>query len=65
MVRDFFKEIEVVGLEHIPEGQGGILVSWHPNGMVDPGLILTHFPQVVVFGARHGLFRVPLLGLLI
>jgi 1-acyl-sn-glycerol-3-phosphate acyltransferase len=63
VVRAFFKEIEVVGLEHIPEGQGGILVSWHPNGMVDPGLILTHFPQVVVFGARHGLFRVPMLGL--
>lgn len=62
MVRAYFKRIEVVGLEHVPVDRGGILVSWHPNGMVDPGLILTHFPRVVVFGARHGLFKVPVLG---
>ncbi len=62
LVQLFFRRVEVTGLEHIPEEGGGILVSWHPNGMIDPGLILTHFPRQVVFGARHGLFRVPVLG---
>lgn len=52
----------MTGLEHLPTDGGGVLVSWHPNGMVDPALILTHFPQRVVFGARDGLFRVPMLG---
>jgi 1-acyl-sn-glycerol-3-phosphate acyltransferase len=62
VVHRFFRRVEVIGLEHLPRDGGGILVSWHPNGMVDPGLILTHFPMRVVFGARHGLFAVPLLG---
>lgn len=52
------------GLEHIPKSGGGVLVSWHPNGLIDPALILTQFPRRVVFGARHGLFRVPGLGVL-
>lgn len=64
VVRLFFRRVEVIGLEHLPKEGGGILVSWHPNGMVDPGLILTHFPMQVVFGARHGLFNVPMLGLM-
>ena len=62
VVRRYFREIEVTGLEHLPADGGGILVSWHPNGMIDPGLILTHVPRQVVFGARDGLFRWPGLG---
>jgi 1-acyl-sn-glycerol-3-phosphate acyltransferase len=61
----FFREVEVVGLEHVPPGRGGVVVSWHPNGLVDPGLIITRLPRRIVFGARHGLFRYPLLGRLI
>jgi len=60
--RAFFRRVEVVGLDNLPPGGCGLLVSWHPNGLVDPGLILTRFPRRVVFGARHGLFAVPLLG---
>jgi 1-acyl-sn-glycerol-3-phosphate acyltransferase len=48
----------------VPESGGGLVVSWHPNALVDPGLILSYFPKQIVFGARHGLFRVPLLGTL-
>ncbi len=62
VIRRWFRRVEVSGEEHIPATGGGILVSWHPNGMVDPGLILTHFPRRVVFGARHGLFNFPVLG---
>ena len=58
----FFRRIEVVGLENIPQDRGGLLVSWHPNGMIDPALMYATFPRNVVFGARHGLFKWPLLG---
>ncbi len=62
LLRFFFRRVEVTGTEHVPEGGGGILVSWHPNGMIDPALIFETFPRQVVFGARHGLFGVPVLG---
>ena len=58
----FFRRIEVSGVEHVPRQGGGILVAWHPNGLVDPALILSCFPRQVVFGARHGLFRWPIVG---
>jgi 1-acyl-sn-glycerol-3-phosphate acyltransferase len=62
MVRVFFRRVTVTGLDKIPTRGGGIVVSWHPNGLIDPGLILTQFPRRVVFGARHGIFKWPLLG---
>jgi 1-acyl-sn-glycerol-3-phosphate acyltransferase len=62
LLRLFFKQVEVGGRDQVPAEGGGILVSWHPNGLVDPGLILTQFPRRVIFGARHGLFGWPLLG---
>ncbi len=58
----FFLRIEVVGLENVPAEGGGVLVAWHPNGLLDPALILAHFPRRVVFGARHGLLAWPVLG---
>ena len=62
MVRVFFRRVTVTGLDKVPAEGGGIVVSWHPNGLIDPGLILTQFPRRVVFGARHGIFKWPLLG---
>ncbi|MGE0791417.1 MAG: 1-acyl-sn-glycerol-3-phosphate acyltransferase [Sandaracinaceae bacterium] len=62
LLRLFFRRVEVVGLANIPEDGGGIVVSWHPNGMIDPALIFETFPRHIVFGARHGLFKVPILG---
>lgn len=61
----FFLRIEVEGLENVPAEGGGVIVAWHPNGLLDPGLIHAHFPRRVVFGARHGLFSWPLLGSLL
>ncbi len=60
--RLFFRSVQVSGLKHVPEAGGGLVVAWHPNGLIDPGLILTHLPRHVVFGARHGLFKMPVLG---
>jgi glycerol-3-phosphate O-acyltransferase / dihydroxyacetone phosphate acyltransferase len=65
VLRTFFRQVEVVGIEHLPTDRGAVLVAWHPNGLVDPGLIITHSPRQVIFGARSGLFRVPLLGRII
>ena len=62
LLRVFFVRVEVTGIENVPEHGGGLVVSWHPNAIVDGALILTSFPRRVVFGARHGLFRWPFLG---
>ena len=58
----FFRRIEVEGVENVPTEGGGLMVAWHPNGLIDPGLIVSTFPRRVVFGARHGLFKWPGLG---
>jgi 1-acyl-sn-glycerol-3-phosphate acyltransferase len=58
----FFRRVEVSGVEHVPATGGGILIAWHPNGLVDPALIISCFPRRVVFGARHGLFKWPVVG---
>jgi 1-acyl-sn-glycerol-3-phosphate acyltransferase len=58
----FFRRVEVTGLGNVPEGEGGIFIAWHPNALVDGALIWTQFPGHIVVGARHGLFRFPILG---
>ena len=58
----FFRRVEVTGLSGLPRRGGGLLLAWHPNGLIDPALVLATFPGRVVFGARHGLFRWPVLG---
>ena len=58
----FFRRVQVSGAENVPGTGGGILIAWHPNGLVDPALIISGFPRRVVFGARHGLFSWPLVG---
>ncbi len=62
LLHAFFHRIEVSGRDDIPARGGGILVAWHPNGVIDPALILATFPRRVAFGARHGLFGFPVLG---
>lgn len=62
ILRLFFRDIAVEGRQHVPAEGGGLLVAWHPNGIIDPGLMLAAFPREVVFGARDGLLRWPLIG---
>jgi 1-acyl-sn-glycerol-3-phosphate acyltransferase len=57
--------VEVTGLGNLPEAGGGIFIAWHPNALVDGALILSAFPGRIVIGARHGLFRWPILGSLL
>ncbi|MEO0556825.1 MAG: 1-acyl-sn-glycerol-3-phosphate acyltransferase [Bacteroidota bacterium] len=62
VMRLFFRRIEVEGQDNVPLDRGGLLVAWHPNGLIDPALIVTQFPGHAVFGARDGLLRWPILG---
>lgn len=62
LLRAFFHRVDVVGAEHVPADRGGLFVSWHPNALVDPALMLVAAPRPLVFGARHGLFAWPVLG---
>ena len=64
LVRLFFREVAAEGERHVPLDRGGLLVAWHPNGVVDPAVILARFPGRLVFGARDGLLRWPVLGAL-
>ena len=48
LLRIFFRQVRVTGLQHIPATGGGLLVAWHPNALVDPGLIYTQFPRRIV-----------------
>ncbi len=58
----FFRDVAVTGAWHVPHDRGGLLVAWHPNGLIDPALILSSFPGRIVFGARDGLLRWPVVG---
>jgi 1-acyl-sn-glycerol-3-phosphate acyltransferase len=58
----FFHRIEVTGAENVPRDRGVLAISWHPNGIIDGGVLLSHFPRPIVVGARSGLFKWPLLG---
>jgi 1-acyl-sn-glycerol-3-phosphate acyltransferase len=62
LLRAFFRRVEVTGLSNLPETGGGIFIAWHPNALVDAALIVSAFPGRMVIGARHGLFRWPILG---
>ena len=62
VVRVFFREVVVAGQANVPADRGGLLVAWHPNGLIDPALILATVPGRIVFGARDGLLRWPVVG---
>ena len=62
LVRLFFRRVDVEGRWRVPLDRGGLLVAWHPNGIIDPAVILASFPAQVVFGARDGLLRWPVVG---
>ena len=62
LLRIFFSEIACDGAERVPVGPGGLVIAWHPNGLIDPALIFSFFPRRIIFGARHGLLKWPVLG---
>ncbi|MCB9569972.1 MAG: 1-acyl-sn-glycerol-3-phosphate acyltransferase [Myxococcales bacterium] len=59
MVRVFFRQVEVVGLENVPsEGEGPLIfVGNHPNSLLDPVMVVSTCGRVVHFAAKDVLFR--------
>lgn len=57
----FFRQVEVVGGEHVPPTGPVIFAGNHPNSLIDPVLILTTCGRRVHFVAQDMLFRSRLL----
>lgn len=64
-MRVYFRRVEVVGLEHVPQTTPVIFVLNHPNALVDPAFLLCLAPRRVSFLAKAPLFRMPILGFLV
>lgn len=64
-MRVFFRQIEVVGREHIPGDGPVIFVGNHPNSLIDPILIITTCGRIVQFAAKDTLFRSRILRVLL
>jgi 1-acyl-sn-glycerol-3-phosphate acyltransferase len=58
VVRVFFRQIVVVGEEHVPgEGESVIFAGNHPNSLLDPVVIIATGGRIVHFAAKDVLFR--------
>ena len=55
-MRVFFRQVEVVGLEHVPARGPVIFAGNHPNSLIDPILIITTCGRRVRFAAKDTLF---------
>jgi glycerol-3-phosphate O-acyltransferase/dihydroxyacetone phosphate acyltransferase len=62
--RAFFKDITLENFDRIPAQGPVLLLPNHPNGLVDPFLILIHLKRPVSLTAKHTLKKNPLLRLL-
>ncbi|MEO8842228.1 MAG: lysophospholipid acyltransferase family protein [Kofleriaceae bacterium] len=56
ITRVFFRQIEVVGLEHVPATGPVLFAGNHPNSLIDPILIITTCGRKVQFAAKEQLF---------
>jgi 1-acyl-sn-glycerol-3-phosphate acyltransferase len=61
VLRVFFRQIEVVGLEHLPPGGATIFAGNHQNSLLDPALLIAFTPRPVRVAAKDVLFASPLL----
>ena len=59
LMRVFFREIEVEGLERIPRGVPLVLVANHHNSLIDPALVLGFLGCHARFLAKSTLWKVP------
>ena len=58
----FYRRIEVVGIEQLPESGPLIVAANHQNALVDPMLLLGLVPRRMVPVAKAPLFRHPIIG---
>ncbi|MCA9668799.1 MAG: 1-acyl-sn-glycerol-3-phosphate acyltransferase [Myxococcales bacterium] len=61
VIRVFYRQVEVVGAEHIPQDGPVIFAGNHPNSLIDPVMIVATAGRFVHFAAKDVLFRSRLL----
>lgn len=62
LLRAFYREVGVAGLERLPRRRPLLLVANHVNALVDPLLVLGTLPVRARFLAKHTLWKMPGLG---
>lgn len=62
LLRMFFRKIEVLGRQHLPQDGRVVFVLNHPSGLIDPLFILCLARRRVSFLAKEPLFRMPIVG---
>jgi 1-acyl-sn-glycerol-3-phosphate acyltransferase len=65
VLRVFYRRVEAAGLDRIPAAGPTILVLNHPNGLMDPLLLLCLSPRPVAFLAKSPLFAMPFVSLFV
>ncbi len=60
-LRLFFRRIETVNIETVPENCGLVFVMNHPNGLIDPALVFVALPRKISFLAKSTLFKMPVI----
>lgn len=53
----FFRNIAVIGSEHVPKEGAVIFAGNHPNSLMDPMLVIAYGGRIVHFAAKDILFR--------
>ena len=59
-LRLFFRRIEAVNVERVPQTGALLFVLNHPNGLVDPALVFVSMPRRVSFLAKSTLYDNPI-----
>jgi glycerol-3-phosphate O-acyltransferase/dihydroxyacetone phosphate acyltransferase len=62
-LRWYYREIQMIGAEHVPMGVPMLVVANHPNALMDPMLVATTMPRRLTFTGKATLFDKPLLPL--
>ncbi len=65
VLRVFYRNVEAAGLQRVPASGPTILVLNHPNGLMDPLLLLCLSPRPVSFLAKSPLFTMPFVSLFV
>ena len=61
-LRIFFRRIELVNAQNIPENSGLIFVMNHQNALIDAALVFFTLPRKISFLGKSTIFKMPILG---
>ncbi len=61
----FFRRIQTVNSEVVPDGTGVVFVVNHPNGLIDPAMLFFALPRRISFLAKSTLFKMPVISFLL